>query len=301
MVPTPKKPTASSSSLSNSSGGGCGSSSLSILRIDPKTLSPIEATSSPTSVPALLPAIGVGGGGGGAAAARKMLPCRPITSSAFVNSGVYSCAGGGGGPLHPSYGKFSSPPPPLYPPFPPSSLHPMNELMRRMFPFSFGPIDPLKSALEPSAACGLSPYPQSISSAVSHFLQAKPPPPAAAAVAPAKPTKGERGRRKSVAQHPPPPPALNGAGREGAYKPSGYGRGGRRGNATATANGQVKSAVKRKNSELSDFSINNLIPAANAKRAPPARHACTADGVNLVCDQLQPVSALLGNESRKSS
>lgn len=250
---------------------------LSILRIDPNTLSPIEA-SSPAST-AMVPV---------SSGSRKMLPCRPLTTSAY--SSVYSCAGAS--PLHP-FGKFSSPPP-LYPPFAPSSLHPMNELVRRMFPFPFGSLDAALKAppLDP-AVCGLPSYPQSMTSAVSHFLTA-----GKSTTTPPKPTKGEKGRRKlaHVGAH----VALNGGDKApfkgGAADPS---RGYRRPN--AVTNGQIKSAVKRKNSELSDFSINNLIPVDDgAKRPPPPLvHACTADGVNEVCDQVPPAASR--NELRKSS
>lgn len=252
-------------------------SGLSILRIDPKTLSPIEATGSPSTT-AIVPV---------SSNSRKMLPCRPITSSAF--SSVYSCAGAP--TLHP-FGKFSSPPP-LYPTFPPSSLDPMNELMRRMFPFSFASIDALKPPLDPSAR-GLAPYPQSISSAMSHFLTTKP------ASSPVKQAKFEKSRRKPIVS---PHVALSLNGGDKAMPKGGVAdanRGHRRTNAAVT-NGQIKSAVKRKNSELSDFSINNLIPVDEVKRPPPVMHACSADGVNQVCDQMQPISAVPKSESRKSS
>lgn len=50
-------------------------------------------------------------------------------------------------------------------------------------------------------------------------------------------------------------------------------------------NGQIKSKSK-KDSEMSNFSINNLIPLNDVKHAS---HNCSADGVDQICDQLLPM------------
>lgn len=52
----------------------------------------------------------------------------------------------------------------------------------------------------------------------------------------------------------------------------------------AISNGQMKSKGK-KPSEMSNFSINNLIPLEAIKYMS---HSCSADGVNQICDQLPP-------------
>jgi len=234
-----------------------------VMKIDPQTLSPIAATTA-SSIAPVSPS----------APKKSYTPYMPPVSELYTSSGPFTSSG---------LSTYTSPnlttkPPGSY--VMPNPLHPINQFMYELYGNGAHTLEYMKamttnfcppSMFHPSLHPSISPFYNSMQkkyekkSRLSKGSSSDPVPPSVQRIPPSN-----NNTKLALSEH---------FSSEKKHTTP---------NHESMSNGQLKHRVKKTDTS-SSFSINNLIPLEMSKHAATTTtgsHACSADGVHRVCDQM---------------